>query len=316
MTTVIIDHRHVSLDYEAECLLIRQTDQPLRSVPLTRLNRILVMHNVQISTRLIGHCQRLGIDFIAINSRHTEHSFALHARHLRQAHRRMQQYRLTSTAERALQLACRLVKHKLAVTRRLLRATAPETTSELDTQLGCQLVQIDTCLNMQSLRGHEGSAQRLLFSYWRHNLPVELGFQKRQRRPPPDPVNAVLSLSYTLMYQEAIRQCLIHGLDPWLGFYHQLAPGRQSLACDLMEPLRPLIEEWVVSLFNQAELDRRHFSQQGQNCLLGKHGRELYYTLWHAQLPHWSRRLGHYAQLLARHLDQLPATVDAEENHP
>lgn len=109
---------------------------------------------------------------------------------------------------------------------------------------------------------------------------------------------------FTLLHQEAIRQCLRHGLDPWLGFYHCLAPGRMSLACDLMEPLRPLAEAWVVGLFSEGELDRRHFSHKDGSCLLGKAGRELYYGLWHAQLPAWSRRLGRYAQLLARHLDR------------
>lgn len=304
MTTLIIDHRNVSLDYEQDCLLIRQPDQAPRSLPLARLQRILCMHGVNVSTRLIGHCQRLGVDFIVINSRHSELSFAVHANHLRQARRRISQYRLATRPDESLPLAKRLIRHKLKVACRTLQQQAADPQREAAIAiLECQTRQVAGCSDAAQLLGHEGSAQRSLFDYWRQRLPSELGFVRRQRRPPPDPVNALLSLSFTLMYQESIRQCLVHGLDPWLGIYHQEAAGRLSLACDLMEPLRPLIEAWVVSLFLDNELDRRHFSRQENACLLGKAGRELYYTLWHAQLPDWSRRLAHYAALLARYLD-------------
>lgn len=304
MTTLVIDHRNVSLDYEADCLLVRQPDQALRSLPLARLQRILCMHGVTVSTRLIGHCQRLGIDFIVINSRHGELSFAVHANHLRQARRRIRQYRLTSRPDEALPLAKRLILQKLTVARRTLRQQAadPQRDAVIQT-IECQARQIACCSDAAQLLGHEGCAQRSLFDYWRQRLPSALGFVRRQRRPPPDPVNALLFLSFTLLYQESIRQCLVHGLDPWLGIYHQEAAGRLSLACDLMEPLRPLIESWVVSLFLDNELDRRHFSRQEHACLLGKAGRELYYALWHAQLPAWSRRLANYAALLAKYLD-------------
>lgn len=162
--------------------------------------------------------------------------------------------------------------------------------------------------NMDSLRGFEGIAQRNLFAHWRSLLPVQLGFEQRRRRPPPDPVNAVLSLSYGLAHHEAIRQCMRSGLDPWLGVYHALTPGRHSLACDLIEPLRPRIEKWVVELFCSGCLDRRHFSTRDGQCLLGKAGRSVYYHEWHAVLPRWTRRLRYYARQLSSHLDSLAAS--------
>ena len=308
MSTLIIDQRNVSLDYEGDCLLIRQPDHPPRSVPLPRLQRILCMHSVNVATRLIGHCQRLGVDFIVINARHSAHSFAVHANHLRQAQRRVGQYRLTSEPELALPVAQRLVRHKLAVARRLLEGADSQAVHE---ELIRQSRAVQACADAEALRGHEGVAQRRLFEHWRQCLPAELGFTSRQRRPPPDPVNALLSLTFTLIHEEAVRQCLQHGLDPWLGFYHQLAAGRMSLACDLMEPLRPLVEAWVVRLFVEGELDRRHFAQRDGGCLLGKAGRELYYGLWHAQLPAWSHRLGRYAALLARHVDSQASNFPA-----
>jgi CRISPR-associated protein Cas1 len=155
-----------------------------------------------------------------------------------------------------------------------------------------------------SLRGLVGLAQRTLFGFWKGQLPAALGLIQRQRRPPPDPVNALLSLSFTLLYHEAIRQCLIHGLDTWLGFYHQPVHGRHSMACDLMEPLRGHVEAWVVQRFRSGDFDLRHFTQNAAGCQLGKQGREHYYALWHQQLPGWSARLGRYAAWLARYLKQ------------
>lgn len=304
MTTLIIDNRDISLDYADGCLLIRQPDQAIRSVPLTHLQRILCMHNVNVCTRLIGHCQHLGVDFIVINARHSEHSFAVHANHLRQASRRIAQYQLTSQPLLALPLARRLVRHKLAISLQVLRdANDDPALQSVRQQLHLQRHGIQQSKDLAQLRGHEGTAQRALFGFWRQRLPATLGFMERLRRPPPDPVNALLSLTFTLIHQEAIRQCFIHGLDPWLGFYHQQTPGRMSLACDLMEPLRPKIEAWVVECFRNGEFDLRHFGHQNGACLLGKAGRQRYYQRWYAQLPTWSRRLGRYAALLARHLD-------------
>lgn len=305
MTTLIIDHRNVSLDYDRDCVLIRQEDHPLRSVPLARLQCILCMHNVTTSTRLIGHCQRLGVDFIVINGRHSEHSFAVHAQQQQQANRRIAQYQLTISPEQASPLAHRLVRHKLALSLRTLHH-GPESAAQDQAlqSIRQQLKACRQCCDLDQLRGHEGSAQRVLFAHWQQRLPKSLGFTRRQRRPPPDPVNALLSLTFTLIYQEAIRQCLMHGLDPWLGIYHQPYAGRMSLACDLMEPLRPLVEAWVVECFCSGEFDLRHFSRHDGTCLLGKTGREHYYSLWHAQLPGWSKRLGRYAALLASHLDE------------
>lgn len=265
------------------------------------------MHNVTLTTRLIGHCQRLGVDFIVLNGRYSQRSFAVHANHQRQAQRRLAQYHITSQPSLALPLARRLICHKLHVGTAVLRRTTTTDPSRAIGELALQAVLSTQCADAAQLRGHEGAAQRRLFEHWRQCLPESLRFTSRQRRPPPDPVNALFSLTFTLLHEEAVRQCLLHGLDPWLGFYHQLAPGRLSLACDLMEPLRPLAEAWVVELFLDGELDLRHFSYKDGGCLLGKAGREHYYALWHERLAGWSKRLGRYAGLLARYIDDAGA---------
>lgn len=301
MADLILDRRGFSLTYEGECLIIRHKDVPTRSLPMRRIGKIICQHGVNVDTKLIGQCQRFGIDFIVLNARYSEHSFAIHADHLHQAQRRVAQYRISTEPELAFKLAKRLVLRKILLS---IRCTENHADGELHQILHGQWKQAADTQNIDTLRGHEGIAQRAMFNHWKQQLRPELGFVRRERRPPPDPVNALLSLSATLAHHEAVRQCLAHGLDPWLGFYHVLTPGRQSLACDLMEPLRPSLERWVVQQFNQGHLDLRHFSTSNGGCMMGKQGREIFYRLWQENMVTVHKKLRHYAQLLSRYLQQ------------
>lgn len=152
-----------------------------------------------------------------------------------------------------------------------------------------------------------------MFNYWRQQLDPTWGFEKRIRRPPPDPVNALLSFAYTLVHQEAVRQCKKYGLDPDLGFYHRLAYSRHSLACDLMEPVRPKVEQWIISILERGDINRKHFSKHKANgCFLGKQGRLIFYPLFDQQLPLYRRMLSANARWLLNQLKRsgfLPEAV-------
>ena len=102
---------------------------------------------------------------------------------------------------------------------------------------------------VEGIRGVEGAAARQYFVALRSVVPPELEFTGRNRRPPRDPVNAALSLAYTLLHWEAVHVLHAVGLDPMLGFYHRPSFGRESLACDVMEPLRPAVDRWIWRLF-------------------------------------------------------------------
>jgi hypothetical protein len=115
----------------------------------------------------------------------------------------------------------------------------------------------------------------------------------RNRRPPRDPVNAALSFTYTLLHFDAVRAAHGAGLDPMVGFYHRPAHGRESLACDLIEPLRPRADAWVRMLFRERELRGEHFATNKGACLLGKAGRERFHAAWESYAsvpPRWLRR--------------------------
>ena len=139
---------------------------------------------------------------------------------------------------------------------------------------GCEALPLD------SLRGLEGAAAAAYFNAYTRLFPESLGFHRRTRRPPRDPVNACLSLAYTLLHFDAVQACHGAGLDPLIGFYHDLYHGRESLASDFLEPLRPYVDRWVRELFRTRQLEAGAFRQDGDACLLDKHGREVFYKAY------------------------------------
>lgn len=139
----------------------------------------------------------------------------------------------------------------------------------------------------ENLRGHEGMAAaayyRALGSMVRHPA---FAFSKRTRRPPEDPVNALLSLAYSMLARQAENILLAHGLEPTLGFHHALVPGRPSLALDLMEPFRiKVVDRLVLSMINRSELKPEHFRvDETPSCRLTEEGRSKF-------IPAFEKRL-------------------------
>ncbi|HLV02564.1 MAG TPA: CRISPR-associated endonuclease Cas1, partial [Acidobacteriota bacterium] len=173
---------------------------------------------------------------------------------------------------------------------------ALRTLKSLEQRIGKGVQSIDT------LRGLEGAAQAAYFRAYTTLFPPSLDFHRRNRRPPRDPVNACLSLAYTLTHFEAVRIAYIVGLDPFLGFFHEIAFGRESLACDLIEPIRPSIDRWVWDLFRSRILRTEHFRSDKNACVLGKAGRSHFYKHFDPLLRDTASALGGYCRLLVKAL--------------
>lgn len=304
MHSLILDRRGLSLEYENRSMIIREPNQPPRSIPLSHIRKVVCLHGTQVSTSLLGQLWQQGTDFVVLNSRYSERCIGLYPRQQQQVDRRCLQYQWQQDPAYCLPLAIHLCQHRIRNFQRLLPESGYEYLHHCMEQFHTTM---GLCQNADELRGVEGAAQRMIFDYWRQQLPTSLGFVSRQRRPPTDPVNALLSLTYTLVMQEAIRQCTNMALDSQLGFYHRTAFGRHSLACDIMEPVRPAVEQWVMWTFINGVFDNRHFTrpkQPGEACLLGKQGRTLYWQSIDPCLTEWQRQLQASARWIARNLDR------------
>ena len=117
--------------------------------------------------------------------------------------------------------------------------------------------------SLQALLGIEGTAPRIYFANFSGMLKTDLAefdFHARNRRPPADPVNAVLSFLYSMLMRQVVTTLLVVGFDPYLGFYHQPRYGRPSLALDMAEEFRPIVADSVaITLFNNDELKPHDF---------------------------------------------------------
>ncbi|WP_018289544.1 type I-C CRISPR-associated endonuclease Cas1c [Verrucomicrobium sp. 3C] len=173
--------------------------------------------------------------------------------------------------------------------------------------------------SLDLLRGFEGEAANLYFSVFDHLIrspDTELRWTGRSRRPPLDPINALLSFLYTLLTHDCRSACESVGLDPAVGFLHRVRPGRPSLALDLMEELRPVMaDRLALSLINRRQLRAKDFeTRDGGVVLLSDDARRTVLTAWQERKK--EERLHPFldekvplglvpylqAQMLARHL--------------
>lgn len=142
--------------------------------------------------------------------------------------------------------------------------------------------ELKDCITVEEMRGIEGAAASAYFSVFSQMLAKNtFTFSGRNRRPPEDPVNALLSFLYTLLKNDVQSALEAVGLDPAAGFLHSMRPGRPALALDMMEELRaPLCDRMVVSLVNLGQISKKSFEQTVPPVLLGEQGRKTVIAAW------------------------------------
>lgn len=318
MRTLYVDRRDTLLSIDGERLLMQLPDirRPL-SLPLDQLQTVVLSATVQLTSRVLLKFAQLGIGLVVLNPRDADnYVLSLAQRHGHVA-RRIGQYAISTQALGRLAYAKTLVQSRLLHQIRLLRRWVhghPAASFRLhraakDIAEMCR--QCDVAQTIASLRGLEGSAARLFFAGMGDVLPEWTQFTGRNRRPPKDAVNVLLSLTYTMVHAEAVRALCGAGLDPMLGFYHEAGYGRDSLTCDLTELLRARAEQWVMQLIHQQTLRQSHFSSSAQYpCVLGKAGRAIYYEHIELQMQRWRPLLRRLARGWAQHLDNLRLADD------
>ncbi len=310
MSTLYLDRRGLALRLEGRALALYADRERQGTVPLHLLERVVMRSTVEIESGLLARLADAGIGVLIFGGRNASKQAFVLPRAGNDAARRVGQYRRYEDADWRRAWSARLVLGKLKGQMRLLRRALGER-PDLRHPLTAGLRQIehararvaeDGALSIASLRGVEGAAAAAYFGCLAAMLPESLGFTGRNRRPPRDPVNAVLSLGYTLLHFEAVRACHAAGLDPLIGFFHELEFGRESLAADLIEPLRPRIDAWAWDRFRHQVFRKEDFRTDGEACLLGKTGRQRFYAEFESLARPLRRLLRRFASRLASQL--------------
>jgi CRISPR-associated protein Cas1 len=306
VTTLYLDRRDLALELASGRLRVRHPEGGLRDVPLALLERVVITATTRLDSSLLAGLGAAGVAVMILNPRGADRvAFLLGAPHNDLAVR-LGQYRLLDDPQWVGPWSQRLVRAKLIGQRRLLRnVMALRPPARLPLHKGIQALDaaLARCAEVAApatLRGIEGAAAAAYFGAFAAVLPAGLGFGGRNRRPPRDPVNALLSLTYTLLHFDAVRAAYAVGLDPYVGFYHRPAFGRESLASDLLEILRPSADRFVWRLLAEEVLRADHFSRQGDACLLGKAGRGHFYAAYEPFAVQPRRLLRRLCRVLAR----------------
>lgn len=284
---LVVQNPRARLSQRGDQVVLTLEDEADRKFPLRQLRSVYLYGPVQLSAQLTHKFLEQGVD-VSYFSPAGRFLGLLRGLPASGVDARRGQYRLFEQAGVRLQLARETVRAKIHNQRVMLMRNGDAPQSTLDA-LAKVREQASQASDLASLRAAEGGAAALYFGQFssmiKASAGVDFDFTGRNRRPPRDPINALLSLAYSVLAKEFTGVCHAVGLDPFLGFFHQPRYGRPALALDLMEEFRPLIADSVaISLVNRGEVGVGDFISGASGTFLNEHGRR---SFWEA----WSRRL-------------------------
>jgi CRISPR-associated protein Cas1 len=286
-----------------EVLTIKDKDKLIEEVRMRDVSHVALFGNVQISTQAIQSlCEQevpvtyfsMGGWFYGITRGHA----------LKNVFLRMEQFRLAREETTCLSLARQFVHGKIRNHRTLLMRNHLEPPEVIIGKLKRASEDALAASSIEELLGIEGAAASQYFQQFGGMVKVEddlpglglqventkqrmfnFNFNNRNRRPPTDPVNAMLSLAYSMLAKDCTLAALAVGFDPYLGFYHQPRFGRPALGLDLMEEFRPLIaESTVLSCINNRVVTDKDFVKAGQAVNLTAPGRKRFFQTYEQRM--------------------------------
>lgn len=248
----------LSKTYEAFCVALKQEDGSWKkqAIPAQTVEQVVLMGNPQITGDALTYALELGIPIHYLSPFGKYLGSALPG-YSRNGQLRLAQFDLYKDDERRLDLVKTIVMAKIQNQYSVLYRH-----NQRESALKEYKTAVKTQTTIDQVRGIEGLAAREYFACWSAMLDPEWGFQGRNRRPPTDPVNALLSFAYGLLRVQVTAGVHVAGLDPYIGYLHEVSRGQPALVLDLMEEFRPLVaDNLVLAVINNQEVQRQDFSE-------------------------------------------------------
>ncbi|RME36596.1 MAG: CRISPR-associated endonuclease Cas1, partial [Planctomycetota bacterium] len=285
---VVLQREGVRVGVRGQSVRITDYDgKVVRDLPLTGIESLAVLGGVQVSTQAL--CvfaeQEIPVAFLSAGGRLRAMMDPLGPT---SAAVRAAQVRVLDRPEKALELARAVTLAKITNQRTLLMRNHVDLSKRVAADLHDCIAAAERARTLNELRGHEGNAAAIYFKHFAgmfkeqaREIAARFDVHGRRRRPPPDPINAVLSFGYSMLSNECTVACRLASLEPTLAALHTTRPGRPAMALDLMEPFRPLIADSVaVSAFNRGELTAGHFLDTAAGCALTDAGRKAFFSAY------------------------------------
>lgn len=287
---ILSEETYLSLDGENIVILAENSEK--RRFPLHMLENIMCFSYKGASPALMGACaeRKIGLSFFSPNGKFLA---GVHGKEYGNVLLRKQQYRISDDKEQGVQYAKNMMIGKVYNSRWTLERTARdhkervdyESIRKISAELQEGLLKIQTVDNIDQLRGIEGELASRYFSVFDElilNQKDDFIFQTRNRRPPMDRVNALLSFAYAVVERECANALRSVGLDPFVGFMHTDRPGRESMALDIMEEFRSILcDRFVLTLINTKTVRKDSFMKGDDGAvLLNDKGRKIFFNNW------------------------------------
>jgi len=323
LNTLYITTQNAYLHKEGQSVVVKVEQEDRLRVPIHTLDGIVCFGAVSMSPFLMHHCAESNVA-VSFLSQYGKFLARIQGPVSGNVLLRRAQYRVADHPETTAQIARNMLVGKLANARAVLRRARrdhggnPEL-EKAESRLTQYLRRLETPMPIDQLRGNEGEAAASYFAAFPQLITVKdeaFAFTGRNRRPPTDPVNALLSFTYTLLVHDCRSALEGVGLDPCVGYLHTDRPGRPSLALDLMEEFRAfLADRLVLSLINRRQIQPKDFNDSAGGAVsMTDSARKTLLTTWQKRKqeeithPYLGEKcnvglLSHLqAQLLARHL--------------
>lgn len=285
MTTLYLTEPGTLIRFRNATLLVEKPRETV-SVRIAEVEMIVVLPGIQLTSSVLAELLDRGIETLFLRQ-DGQFRGRLQGQFQTNPSIRLAQYRVVDSIF-GLALAQRLVEGKVRNQRTLLqrrnrstRGNIGELAEAIDTIASYfpRLTQQEIPLGRDELMGLEGICARIYYQGLRHWFSEHWQFSGRNRQPPRDPVNALLSWGYGVLLSRVFAACIQAGLDPYLGFFHATAPYRPNLVLDLMEEFRPiLIDQAVIAITSGELLGVEDFepSPDGEGIWLGSMAKKLF----------------------------------------
>ncbi len=293
LNTVYVTTEGASLRKDGENLVVEVEGSERARVPLHMLASVVVFGAIYLSPALMGACAAGGITLVLLD-RAGRFQARVEGPVSGNVLLRRAQYRLSETPDEIVRsFIIGKIANQRAVLMRGQRDHGEDLSLDASNELGIVIDRLARLMRrvemgddgIDTLRGFEGEAASHYFSVFDHLIrtpDTDLRWRGRSRRPPLDPLNALLSFVYTLLTHDCRSAAEATGLDPAVGFLHRDRPGRPSLALDLMEELRPVLaDRLALSLINRRQLRSSDFiARDGGAVMLTDDARKTVLTAW------------------------------------
>jgi len=290
---VYLNTQGVRVGKSGAVLQVKEDRTVLQEVRIGEICQVSLMGNIQISTQAVQALCEAGVPVCYFSMGGWFYGITV-GLNVKNVFLRRSQFRLSEQEYFALAFARRLVAGKIRNQRTLLQRNHVEPNRATLAAMKEMADRAELARSLEELLGLEGNGARLYFGDFggmikpgegQAAVDLPFDFEGRNRRPPRDPVNALLSLGYSLLAKDLTVACYAVGFDPYIGFYHQPRFGRPALALDLMEPFRPLIvDSAVLSAINGGMVTPRDFVRVGGSVALTASGRKAFFRAYELRM--------------------------------